>query len=571
MVEEIVETKICAQCEESFSITAQDIVLYHKLIPRIGGVEYPLPHPTRCPDCRQQRRVARRNERKLYHGTCDLTGKRIISLYSPDKKFPVYHYQAWRSDARDPMNYAMEYDPKQTFFSQFENLFHQVPRISTYNKRTENTEYGNNVIEDKDCYLLFITYGNVNCYYGFTIGYCKNCVDCLWTISCHNCYQCTKTQNCYECFYCFNAQDCFNSQYLIDCFGVDSSAYCIGLRNKKYHFLNKSYNKSEYKEILERLAHDTEFLLQTKKEFTGLRSKVPVNASFIEQTEDSSGDYLNNCKNCIHCFDTILAQDSRYCYDTANAMDCMDQYLWWAVFTKAAAQLAYECENTFNSSSMYFCSSVAFQSNNVFYSDTCHCCTNCFGCVGMRHKQYCILNTQYTQEEYEKIVPQIIERMEADWEWGEFFPSHMSLFWYNETEAQVYYPLSREEVIAKGWKRHEEVETKIPEGCSVIQARDLPPIQEATDDILSAVIICEVTGKPFKLIKQELEFYRKYLLPLPTKHPDQRHLERLALKTPRKLFERNCMKCWSEIRTGYAPERPETIYCSACYYKEIYG
>jgi hypothetical protein len=80
-----------------------------------------------------------------------------------------------------------------------------------------------------------------------------------------------------------------------------------------------------------------------------------------------------------------------------------------------------------------------------------------------------------------------------------------------------------------------------------------------------------VTGKPFKLIKQELEFYRKYLLPLPTKHPDQRHLERLALKTPRKLFERNCMKCWSEIRTGYAPERPETIYCSACYYKEIYG
>lgn len=119
----------------------------------------------------------------------------------------------------------------------------------------------------------------------------------------------------------------------------------------------------------------------------------------------------------------------------------------------------------------------------------------------------------------------------------------MSLFGYNETEAQVYYPLSREEVITKGWKRHEEVETKIPEGCSIIQARDLPPIQEATDDILSAVIICEVTGKPFKLIKQELEFYRKYLLPLPTKHPDQRHLERLALKTPRKLFERKCMKC----------------------------
>ena len=251
----------------------------------------------------------------------------MISLYSPDKKFTVYHYADWWSDKRDPVVYAQDFDQNQTFFQQFKTLLYQVPRISTYNKRTENTEYGNNVIEDKDCYLLFVTFGNDHCYYGQTMGYCKNCVDCLRTISCQNCYECTKTQNCYECFHCFNCQGCFNSQYLIDCLNVDSSAFCIGLRNKKYHILNKAYSKSEYKDIMQKLHSDKVFLDETKQAFAQLKLNTPVNANFIEQSEDSSGDYLDNCKNCTHCFDTILAEDCKYCYDTANAADNMDIYL----------------------------------------------------------------------------------------------------------------------------------------------------------------------------------------------------------------------------------------------------
>lgn len=39
-------------------------------------------------------------------------------------------------------------------------------------------------------------------------------------------------------------------------------------------------------------------------------------------------------------------------------------------------------------------------------------CRNCFGCVGLKQKQYCIFNKQYTKEEYEKLVPQIITHMQ---------------------------------------------------------------------------------------------------------------------------------------------------------------
>lgn len=571
MEEKVIEMKQCKHCSASFSITDKDEAMYQKLAPTIGWKKYPLPHPTFCPDCRQQRRLAWRNERKLYHGNCDLTGKKMVSLYSPDKKVTVYHYPERRSDKRNEMDYGQDYDFTKPFFDQFQILLSKVPRTSTYNKRAENTEYGNNVIEDKDCYMLFITFANDHCYYWYTIGYCKDCVDCLWTISSQKCYECTKVQNCYECQYCLNCQGCFNSQYCTDCFNLDNCAFCIGLRNKKYYVLNKAQSKSEYKAFLERLQQDKTFVSEMKQRFAKLKLSVPVNANISEQSEDSVGNYLDNCKNCVHCFDTLLAQDCRYCYDTANAADNMDAYIGWAWFANPPWMLAYETDNSFNSTGIYFCSSVAFRSVNTLYSDTCHACKDCFGCVGIRHKQYCILNKQYNKEAYEQLVPKIIEHMKQTGEWGEFFPTETSIFWYNETEAQTYYPLTKEEVEAKWWKRQEEINSKFPEWDTVLQAKYLPSIQEVTDDIIHKIIICEVTGKPFKIIKQELEFYRKYTIPLPTKCFDQRHLERMALKTPRKIFERTCMKCGVPIQTWYAHDRPEIVYCQKCYYKEVYG
>ena len=225
------------------------------------------------------------------------------------------------------MDYGRDMDFSQPFFPQFKSLHMQVPKIATFNKNTENTEYGNNLIDDKNSYMLFVTSSNEDCYYGFTVGYCKNCVDSLWTVQCQNCYECVRTQNCYECFRCVNAQNCFSSQYLRDCGNVDSSAYCIGLRNKKYCFLNGQYTKEAYKAICAKLATDQLFLQETKEQFAQLQEKTPVKANIIEECENVTGEYLNNCKNCYHCFDTMLAEDGRYLYDCVNIADGMDQYL----------------------------------------------------------------------------------------------------------------------------------------------------------------------------------------------------------------------------------------------------
>jgi hypothetical protein len=78
-----------------------------------------IPPPTLCPDCRQQRRLSFRNERKLYKRKCDATGKDIISIYSPDKPYTVYHQDYWWSDAWEPMDYGRDFDFSRSAIEQF--------------------------------------------------------------------------------------------------------------------------------------------------------------------------------------------------------------------------------------------------------------------------------------------------------------------------------------------------------------------------------------------------------------------------------------------------------------------
>ncbi len=118
----LVEEKKCRQCSTPFPITDKDMEFYSKVSPSFGGKKYFLPPPTLCPDCRQQRRLSFRNERKLYKRKCDATGKDIVSIYSPDKPYTVYHQDYWWSDAWDPMSYGREFDFSRGAFEQFGEL-----------------------------------------------------------------------------------------------------------------------------------------------------------------------------------------------------------------------------------------------------------------------------------------------------------------------------------------------------------------------------------------------------------------------------------------------------------------
>lgn len=89
-------------------------------------------------------------------------------------------------------------------------------------------------------------------------------------------------------------------------------------------------------------------------------------------------------------------------------------------------------------------------------------------------------------------------------------------------------------------------------------------------NICRQTLICAVTGRPYKIIPQELEFYRKKNLSLPRFHPMERKRQRMLKRNPRKLWDRQCMKCQKPITTSFSPERPEIVYCEECYFKNVY-
>jgi hypothetical protein len=160
--------------------------------------------------------------------------------------------------------------------------------------------------------------------------------------------------------------------------------------------------------------------------------------------------------------------------------------------------------------------------------------------------------------------------MQKTGEWGEFFPAKMSTFGYNESIANDHFPLSKEEAIKKGlnWSDYTPPPPKVEK---TIPANRLPDrIENVPDDVLNWAIECEITGMPFKITEQELKFYRTHGIPIPRRHPNQRHMDRMALRNPRRLFDRNCAKCGSSIKTTYRPERKEVVYCDKCYMQTIH-
>lgn len=560
--------KICANpwCKNPFEITDADLAFYEKVSPVIAGKRYLIPPPTICPECRQQRRLAWRNERRLYHRTCDLTKQDIISAYSPEKPHRVFSPDAWNSDQWDAVEYGREFDFSRPFFDQFRKLQEQVPRIALHVISNENSPYVNLSGYNKNCYLIFAAEYDEDCLYGTQVIKSRHCVDTLNCYESENCYELVDCEKCYNLFFSQNCNGCSDSHFLYDCRECAECFFCINLRNKKHCIFNEQWNKEEYEkrksELLGRL--QTEDITSLRKEFAAFKRQQPHRARVVVNCENVEGNYLQHSRNLHHCFDLSHAEDCTYVYTGFKTKDLMD------VCHTTEAELGYEGMSFGYGAYGGIFTHGSWSSRNILYCDIAQSCSNCFGCVCLRQKTYCILNGQYTKEEYERLIPKIIEHMRKTGEWGEFFPSSMSPFCYNETIAQEHFPLTREEVIKRRYTWRDEKD-EVPEVEKIIPAQKLPEkIEDIPDDILNWAIQCEKTGRPYRVIKQELSFYRQHGLPVPHLHPDERHKRRLAQRNPRKLWDRECMKCKKPIRTTYGPDRPETVYCEKCYLEAVY-
>ncbi len=568
--------KKCQSCHEEFTIFPEDSDFYHKI---------DAPEPTWCPGCRSQRRLAFRSGRILYKRKVEGLDKEVFACISPKFPFKVYDGKYWWSDKMDAMKYGKEYDFNKPLLKQIEELLHQVGFPHKFELDSVNSPFTNNTGHIKNCYLVFNTGMSENVAYAIdTTGSLDsydlvkvNDVELSYNLfDCAKCYQVFFSTDCHECSNVWFSKNLVNCQ---NCFG------CVNLRHKKYHIFNKAYSKKEYEEKLKEFNLGSyKSILALEKKAKEFQMKFPNKFMHSRKSIDVSGDYLNNCKNVQNSFINRDLEDCSYCQMILfmPSKECYDIAI-------AGGELCYELEES-GGYQTKFCwlnipKSVKDHMINLYdmeYTIGSNNSHHLFGCVGLRHKKYCILNKQYTKKEYEELVPKIKKHMDEMpyvdkkgrvYKYGEFFPAELSPFGYNETIANEYFPLSEDKAKEQGfnWYGKSEAEYK-----ATIKAQDIPDdIKDVDDKILKEVVECENKDcqgtKVFRLIPGEYKFYKKQGIPIPRLCHECRHQDRIKLRNPMKLYNRQCMKkgCNTKFQTTYSPDRKEIVYCEKCYQKEI--
>ncbi len=546
----------CITCRATYDYSPAELRWYE----RVG-----FPPPDICFTCDQKRRLIFRNSRELYHRTCDATGQNIISIYSKEAPYKVYRGEAWYGDSWDAMEMGRPFDFSRPFFEQFRELDLVVPRLALVNVNAENSDYCNMTYGNRNCYLVFGGDYNDAVMYGTLCMHNRSCLDIDFSNECELCFDISNSIGCYACISAFSCKNCSDCFFISDCTGCKNCVLCHDLVQKSYCIRNKQLSKEEYEKETAALRSGSYAAEKSfRNEFQSFLSHRIVKAAHNIGCIDCTGDYQQNSKNCLNSFDIHSSEDLCDVVFASRSKDCFR-----CTLLGEHSELCYDTISTLNAHQTRL-SNFVIDSSNIDYSMFIFNSQNIFGSVGLRRKQYCILNKQYSKEEYEKLVPTIIEHMQRTGEWGVFFPSSFSPFTYNESTADLYFPAKKEEALAQGFRWRDQT-NEITSTIKTLPASDLPErIEDATDDILSVAIICEESGRPFRLQKSELEFYRSNKIPIPRLHPDTRYRVRKTQRNPRRLWKRKCAKCGNEMQTTYAPVRPETVCCEACYLKEVY-
>lgn len=540
-----------------------------------------------------QRRMLFRNERNFYKRKCDLCGKSIIAVYSPDISFPVYCVKCWWSDKWDPHKYGRDFDFSRPFFEQFKELSDKVPAIAIMNDdgiASTNCEYAYDWAFSKNCYLTVCGWHTENAMYTYHADHDKDIVDCLHVDYSELMYECMLSNRCYRCRHsalCFDCQDC---NFCYDLKGCSNCVMCAGLRNKRYCILNKQYSKEEYtKRVKELNLESRKSVEKHRGKISDFIMQIPHKYAYILKSVGTTGNVLENCKMARDCFFGNSIENSRFIVVndiTKDSYDCNNT---------GKPVLSYESvtpDESYGAVGTIYC----WKCRNVEYSNNCHSSQNLLGCNGIKKGAYAVLNKKYSKDEFVSLRGKIVEHMRQVGEWGGFFPEFVSPFAYNESAAQEWFTLTKEEALKKGytWKEPEEREYHITK-----KLEDLPDtIKEVDDSILNEVIGCAHKGRcnercttAFKITHQELQFYKKMNIPLPQLCPNCRHYQRLKKRNPPKLWNRQCTcsgktsnnqiynniiehfhgtdHCPNEFETSYAPDRKEIVYCEQCYQAEV--
>lgn len=437
------ETKTCQNCKESFTIDPEDFEFYKKIS---------VPSPTFCWKCRFQRRLAWRNERKAFWNISAKSGKKIISMYPQEVGLTIYSEAEWRADDWDGLEYGKEYDFSRPFFEQIRELFGRVPLNGPHTEDDVDCEYLINTGWSKNCYLVCNSTGAEDSAYGNAVDYSKTCFDNSHIQKCERSYGSFWLRNSYQTHFSTRSIDTTSCWFMFGTKGMTNCFGCVNMMNKTHHIYNRPYSKKDYEEKIKSMKLNTWSGLQkAKAEAMAFSLKFPyayLNGVF---NTDVTGEYVSDSKNVHFGYLVNGAKDVKYgqYLQIPGTEDSYDLTVWGDKNNRAYEN-AISGFGVSNSKFLLSCWAEVIDSE---YSIHCRGLSKCFGCVGLKKKEYCIFNKQYSKEEYEKLRAKIVAHMDVMpyvdkkgrvYKYGEFFPTEHSPFGYNISLVSEHFPLTKE-------------------------------------------------------------------------------------------------------------------------------
>ncbi len=564
-----VQTRSCQNCKKDFKIESEDFNFYEKI---------KVPPPTWCSECRLTRRLVFNNTWSLFWRNCDKCEKKTLSEYPPEDKIKVYCQKCWWGDDWDGTEYAMDYDPSRSFLEQVKELMGKTPYVALESNYStlKNSEYTNSIAWSKDCFMVFWADYCEFVYYSSILNGLKFSSDCLRGWNSELCYESIGFEKNYKTFFSDESNECVDVWFSRNCYNCINCIGCVNLRGASYNIFNIQYSKEEYFEKLKSFGFDSwknihafkkqayEFwLTKPYREYHGHSLNFNVSGEYVFESKNSKEGYiLNYAENCKWTqFITV-----------PTTKDCMD-YSGWG----NGAELMYECTNVGENVSNIKFSCLCFPDClNLEYCMWNISGKNNLGCVNLKRKKYCILNKEYSKEDFEVLREKIIEDMKINpyidklgrkFYYGEFFPPEFSRFPYNKSNAVKFLTKTKEEVLREGY---DWIENKEPVYKITKSSDSLPDTINSTNEtILNEVIRCGGCGRGYKIVQGELDLLRKMNLPIPHECPKCRESKRFDRLNKPKLYNRNCAKCNADIYTPYSSDRPEIVYCIKCYQQEF--
>lgn len=315
-------------------------------------------------------------------------------------KFPKTERIKWVVSAKDFQNIRDEltknwkdYDKKKSFFEQFWELLKENEFFSLVDYGgNENADYSDATLNSRNIYMCAWIINNCeNVFYSLSVkDNCTNVVSSIavWTNS-ENVYQSTSILNSFKIFYSKFINNSNNIYFSSNLNGCSECIFCDNLDNVSYYIKNKAYTKEEYLKEKEKILEEKEKFLSWYKELPKMWKNI--NSTNVKGSANMNSENLENAyftynqKNWKNLILVWWVDGNESMYDTIFA--------WSPHANNHYGVMGANWDNIYN------CMNIAW-SSQIYYSYFLNDCSHCIGCIGLQNKHYCILNKEYSKEEW---------------------------------------------------------------------------------------------------------------------------------------------------------------------------